>query len=28
VVGVALSVFAWAVFVKGLGMPLSFLPDF
>ncbi|MBB99866.1 MAG: hypothetical protein CML67_10070 [Rhodobacteraceae bacterium] len=28
VVGIALSVFAWAVFVKGLGMPLSFLPDF
>ncbi|WP_029059238.1 tripartite tricarboxylate transporter TctB family protein [Stappia stellulata] len=27
VVGIALSVFAWVVFVKGLGMPLSFLPD-
>ncbi|MCA1298094.1 tripartite tricarboxylate transporter TctB family protein [Stappia indica] len=26
-VGVGLSVFTWAVFVKGLGMPLSFLPD-
>jgi putative tricarboxylic transport membrane protein len=27
-VGLGLSAFAWVVFVKGLGMPLSFLPDF